>query len=156
MKKTNKILSLVMAMVLMCLSMVCVSADDIIASDEYIGVLEDVIFLNKSEEFLEVDDNVGVDEEMTPMIATRCYNYDGAKDENYAAKRGWDDSKINSAINAGAVGTSTNLANGAACTVYCYPGTSYYVVIENISRSIVQLSEFGNDDWIPDSNIVWY
>lgn len=36
MKKTNKILNLVMAMIFMCLSMVCVSAEDIAENDEYI------------------------------------------------------------------------------------------------------------------------
>lgn len=151
MKKTNIILSCVMAIILICLSVVGVYADNIVLNEEYLLETEYAEWFDDS-----LSEEGSFEEDLMPMTATRCYNYDGAKDENYAAKRGWDDTKINSAINSGAAGTSTNLANGAACTVYCYPGTRYYVVIENISRSIVQLSEFGNDDWIPDSNIVWY
>ena len=60
------------------------------------------------------------------------------------------------AIGNGVKGTSTNLANGAICSVYCYPGTRYYVVIEDVSRSIVQFSMFGDDDWMDDKNIRWY
>lgn len=43
----------------------------------------------------------------------------------------------------------------ASCSVYCYPGTNSYVVIEDSSGSLVQASQFGDAGWIPDSSIVW-
>ena len=83
------------------------------------------------------------------------YNLNGAKDSRYVQKRQWNDDMINTAINNGRRGTSVNLANGAQCTVYCYPGTNHYVVIEDISRSLIQLSKFTDPNWIPDANIIW-
>lgn len=70
--------------------------------------------------------------------------------------RGWNSDMISNAINNGKQGTSVNIANGAPCTAYCYPGTNnQYVVIENESRSIVQVSNFYDSGWIPDQRIVW-
>ena len=43
MKKTNKRLSLAMAMVLAIISVVCISADDVIVNDEYIAFCENDI-----------------------------------------------------------------------------------------------------------------
>ena len=83
------------------------------------------------------------------------FNLDGSKNENYINKRGWSTDSINKAINNGKMGSSINKANGASCSVYCYPNTKSYVVIEDESRSLVQASQFGNAEWIPDSNIVW-
>lgn len=67
MKKINKILSLIMAVLLMCLSMVCVSAEDIIGYNEYIIFHEDAI---------EIGYSIGIDEEIIPMMANGCSNYD--------------------------------------------------------------------------------
>ena len=48
------------------------------------------------------------------------------------------------------------MSNGAPCTVYSYPGTNnQYVVIENDSLSIVQVSNLNDSGWIPDLRIVW-
>jgi hypothetical protein len=88
--------------------------------------------------------------------ARPTFNLDGAKDNKYVTKRGWTTDLINTAINNGPKGTSVNMANGAQCTVYCYPGTSnQYAVIENESRNLVQLSNFNDSGWIPDSRIQW-
>ncbi len=62
---------------------------------------------------------------------------------------------IHDAIEAGAMGQSVNKTNGQHCTVYCYPNTGYYVVIETESRNVVQCSEYGNDEWVPDNSIIW-
>ena len=62
MKKTNKILSLVMAMILMCLSVVWVYAEDITIHDEYM-------------EFYEICDDVehsNGDVELSPLTAEEC------------------------------------------------------------------------------------
>ena len=90
-----------------------------------------------------------------PHIDT-SYNLNGAKNSQYISKRGWNDEMINSAIRNGPKGTSINMANDAPCTVYSYPGISnQYVIVENESRSIVQVSDFNNSSWIPDFRIVW-
>ncbi len=84
------------------------------------------------------------------------YNFDGSKNEKYMNKRGWDDAKISYAINNGKQGVSINMANQAECTAYRYPGTNnQYVVIENGTRSIVQLSDLNDPGWIPDPRIIW-
>ena len=84
------------------------------------------------------------------------FNLNDSKKQNFINKRGWDDTMINTAINNGRQGTSINMSNGKPCTVYTYPcTTNQYVVIENESRSIVQVSNFYDSGWIPDSRIVW-
>ena len=84
------------------------------------------------------------------------YNLNGAKGIDYVTNRGWNDDMINNAISNGHRGTSINLANGESCTAYRYPGTNnQYVVIENISRKLVQVSDFYDSGWIPDSRIIW-
>ena len=112
------------------------------------------------DEFIAETENVVIEHELAPMMANRCvggFNYNGDKTAEYAQKRGWDDAMIYAAIAACVRGSSINRANNnAACSVYCYPGTTYYVVIENNSRSLVQCSKYGDDAWIPDESIVWF
>lgn len=84
------------------------------------------------------------------------YNLDGDKNQKYLDKRHWDKDMIEKAINNGKKGTSINAANGKPCTVYRYPGTqNQYVVIENKTRNIVQVSDFLDQGWKPDGRIVW-
>ena len=72
-------------------------------------------------------------------------------------KRNWSDDMINLAISEGKKGSTINMANGTHCTVYTYPGKpNQYVIIETISRKLVQLSDFSDNDWIPDQRIDWY
>ena len=60
------------------------------------------------------------------------------------------------AIKNGVKGTSTNMRNNAPCSVYTYPGiNNQYVVIENGSGNIVQVSRFHDTNWVPDSRIIW-
>jgi RHS repeat-associated protein len=92
-----------------------------------------------------------------PLSNNVSYNLNGAKNSNYVSKRGWDEIKINTAISNEVQGTSINRANGKPCVVYRYPGTkNQYVVVESGTRSIVQLSNFYDEGWIPDSCIIWY
>ena len=80
----------------------------------------------------------------------------GKKNFSYMEKRKWDLKKLAEAIKNGPKGSSINRANGNLCEVYCYPGSYYYVVVENNSFRMVQLSEFGNDNWIIHDDIRWY
>ena len=93
-----------------------------------------------------------------PSLATTktpgSYNFEGAKGVDYANKRGWSHGMITEAIDAGQSGVSTNAANGALCDVYGSP--SQYVVIESVSRNLVQLSKVGDHGWIPDKHIAWF
>ena len=90
------------------------------------------------------------------VLMQNSYNLNGQKGMNYVEKRGWNNTMINSAISAGAKGSSINMYNGALCSVYCYPGMrTQYVVIERVSRNLVQLSDFKDSSWIPDSRIIW-
>ena len=86
-----------------------------------------------------------------------CSNFNtcGSKNANYIRKRGWNTSSINAAISNGKMGTSINKANNQPCSVYCYPGTNSYVVIEDSTGSLVQASQFGDSGWVPDSTIKW-
>ena len=84
------------------------------------------------------------------------YNLNGSKNSKYVTGRGWTDASITRAINQGKKGESINRANGAWCTVYCYNGIrNKYVVIENSSRALVQVSDFNDEGWIPDRSIIW-
>ena len=84
------------------------------------------------------------------------WNLNGKKNQAYLDKRGWTADMIDMAIENGPKGTSINLANGSACTVYLYPGTgNQYAVIENDSRSIVQVSDFSDSGWFPHPDIIW-
>ena len=92
-----------------------------------------------------------------PQSTSPLYTLNGAKGVDYVNKRGWTDDMINEAICFGNRGSSVNMANGASCTAYLYPGTqNQYVVIENYTRNLVQLSKFTDTGWIVDPRIVWY
>ena len=83
------------------------------------------------------------------------FNFNGRKSEAYAAKRGWTNDAINEAVSNGRIGTSINKSNFELCTVYGHPTMpGQYVVIENKSRSIVQLSNLKDPYWILDPEII--
>ena len=97
-----------------------------------------------------------VEKPTSPKSTNPSYNLDGSKDSNYVSKRGWNSDMINQAISNGKQGTSINMATNQPCTVYRYPGTdNQYVVIEDSTRSLVQVSNFNDPEWIPDSRIIW-
>ena len=87
---------------------------------------------------------------------SRQYNYNGLKNEQYVQDRGWTDEMIQYAMKAGTSGTSVNAANNNSCTAYLYPGTNnQYVVIDDTTGSIVQVSDFNDPGWIVDFRIQW-
>jgi hypothetical protein len=69
-------------------------------------------------------------------------------------KRGWATDMIDDVVNnPHTTRAATNKATGAPSTAY-YNKAGDYVVRENASGKIVQISEFGNKAWHPDSTIV--
>ena len=85
------------------------------------------------------------------------YNYNGRKTEAYVKNRGWTDEMIRYAMKNGKQGTTINVANNnAPSTAYQYPGISnQYVVIDNSTGSIVQVSDFYDSGWKVDPRIQW-
>ena len=92
-----------------------------------------------------------------PPTQTQQYNYNGRKTEAYVKKRGWTDEMIRYAIKNGEPGTTVNAANNnAPSTAYRYPGiNNQYVIIDNSTGSIVQVSDFYDSDWRVDTRIQW-
>lgn len=76
------------------------------------------------------------------------------KNDNYVKKRGWSYDQIDDAINRGVKGTSTNMATGNPCSVYLSENGSY-VIVDDVTNELVQLSKFGDPTWIPDPRIIW-
>ena len=109
------------------------------------GLLQSILELFKNS-----DESISVSEQK------QTYNYNGLKNEKYVSKRGWTDEMIQYAIKNGQQGSSINMANNSSCTVYKYPGTSnQYVVIDDSTGSIVQVSNFSDSGWIVDPRIQW-
>ena len=69
--------------------------------------------------------------------------------------RGWNEQRVRSTVDHSyTTRNSTNLATGNPATVY-YNQNGAYVIIDNITKSVVQVSDNINPStWIPDSNIV--
>ncbi len=83
------------------------------------------------------------------------YNFNGNHNEWYMQSHGWTHDTIREAIGNGRIGSATNKANGNAATVYGHPEfAGHYVVIDNVTRSIVQLSNLKYSVWYADSTIV--
>ncbi len=83
------------------------------------------------------------------------YNFNGRKTQSYAEKRLWTDSTIKSALSNGPKGVSVNKGNGnSSCIVYLHPTMpDYYIVIENSSRTVVQVSDLTISNWKLDPEI---
>jgi hypothetical protein len=83
------------------------------------------------------------------------YNFNGNHNESYMQSHGWSHDTIREAIGNGRIGGATNKANGNPATVYGHPEfAGHYVVIDNVTRSVVQLSNLKYQIWYPDSTIV--
>ena len=77
-----------------------------------------------------------------------------SKLNNQMKKRGWTKELIQETIdNSYTTRESTNLATGNKATVY-YNQDGSYVIIDNITKEIVQISDKFDLDWIPDPNII--
>ena len=84
-----------------------------------------------------------------------AYNLNGGKDDKYLHKRGWTDQRLRHVIHNGRQGVSTT-KSGELCTAYGVPGLdNQYVVINNSTRSVVQVSNLYDSGWIVDDKIKW-
>ena len=68
--------------------------------------------------------------------------------------RGWDQAKIDKALSGGAIGRASNRATGNPASVY--GSRQEYVVVDNVTGDIVQLSKRGDPGWIPDPSIIFF
>mgnify|MGYP001011239774 FL=1 len=70
---------------------------------------------------------------------------------NQMSKRGWTETSVNDTVNnAFTTRTSTNLANNNPATAYFNKDGSY-VVVDNVTKEVVQVSNRLDPKWIPDS-----
>ena len=89
--------------------------------------------------------------------AGQTFNFDGQKSEDYANKRGWTSGAIKGAVQNGQTGSSVNRANGNTCAVYSHPSSvNQYVVIDNVTLSVVQVSNLHDAGWKTDTAIIWF
>lgn len=78
----------------------------------------------------------------------------GNKPESYIPRRKWTwESMKFTTENYYTTRSAVNKANGNPATAY-YNKSGDYVVVDDITGDLVQLSEYGNIGWIPDSTIV--
>ncbi len=76
------------------------------------------------------------------------------KIESQMSKRGWNVELIDSTIqNPYTIRDAINKATGNPATAY-YTVTGDYVVVDNLTGDIVQISKYGDTGWIPDNTII--
>jgi len=84
--------------------------------------------------------------------ARSSFNY-GKKIQQQAGRRGWSDSMIDDTISQPhATSAATNKATGGSATAY-FRNDGSYVVRDNASGTIIQVSDRMDPTWIPDSTI---
>ena len=77
----------------------------------------------------------------------------GSKTEAYITKRGWTWDSMIAVVNKPYITSeATNKLTGNAATAY-YTKVGDYVVVDNITGDLVQVSKFGDTGWIPDATI---
>ena len=70
------------------------------------------------------------------------------------SKRGWTETSVKDTVNnAFTTRGSKNLANNSPATAYFNKDGSY-VVVDNVTKEVVQISNRLDPKWIPDSNII--
>jgi protein-disulfide isomerase len=68
-------------------------------------------------------------------------------------KRGWTQEQIDSLVNNPyTTRPATNKASGNPATAYFGPD-GRYVVVDDLTDDVIQISEVGNPGWVPDSVI---
>jgi hypothetical protein len=73
---------------------------------------------------------------------------------NQMGKRGWDANAINNVVtNSNIIREATNKATGNPATAYFTPDGAY-VVVDNITKVVIQISNRFDPNWIPDPTIV--
>jgi hypothetical protein len=73
---------------------------------------------------------------------------------NQLSQRGWSNDTIEELVsNPYIKRTSTNRATGNSATVY-YRKDGHYIIRDDITGDLVQMSNTNAQKWIPDSNII--
>ncbi|WP_339061077.1 colicin E5-related ribonuclease [Tepidibacillus marianensis] len=73
---------------------------------------------------------------------------------NQMSKRGWSETTVRDTVdNAFTTRSSTNLANNNPATAYFNKDGSY-VVVDNVRKEVVQISDKFDLNWKPDPNII--
>jgi len=76
------------------------------------------------------------------------------KIQRQMGRRGWSSQDIDETINSPfTTRSSTNLETGNSATAY-YRADGSYVVRDDVTQDIIQVSDRNNPNWIPDRNIV--
>jgi RHS repeat-associated protein len=74
---------------------------------------------------------------------------------NQMAGRGWTTDSIKNVINtATKIYQSTNMANENPSTCY-YISNNCYVIVDNITKTVIQISNRLDPNWVPDSRIIF-
>ena len=70
--------------------------------------------------------------------------------------RGWTEQQIRETVASPAIGTSTDNTEGRADPATVYGSRSGgYVVVNDRTRRVIQISDRTDAGWLPDSRIVW-
>lgn|GEM_PF-1782805 len=81
------------------------------------------------------------------------FEFTDKKHANKAIERGWNEKSIeNAKQNPIKVGESINRNTGNKSTVY-FVDDNQYIVIDNVTNTIVQTSDLNDKDWKVDSGI---
>ncbi|NLG90222.1 MAG: hypothetical protein GX494_13660, partial [Clostridiaceae bacterium] len=77
----------------------------------------------------------------------------GNKTEQYVTKRGWTWDSMDDVVKKPyTTREAINKATGNPATAY-YNKAGDYVVVDNVTGELVQVSKFGDTGWIPDATI---
>ncbi|MFS8371708.1 colicin E5-related ribonuclease [Acetobacter indonesiensis] len=107
------------------------------------------------------------EDEQTPLRNDVVNNKNGfsidGKIREQMAGRGWTDAGIEKIIEKGPTGTSTDKRSASKApdgvprddTATVYGNKSGYIVINDRTGEVVQLSDKNDKSWIPDGRIKW-
>ena len=97
---------------------------------------------------------VQVGEVLIEEGASSIFSYITPKIAAQMARRGWSEELIHSVVNSPfAVRTAVNRATGHAATAF-FTKEGFYVVKDNITNEVIQISNRLDPGWIPDAAIV--
>lgn len=72
------------------------------------------------------------------------------------AIRGWTEQEVRDAVAEGPIGISTDNTDSKSDTATVYGSRQGgYVVVNDVTRRVIQISDRNDPGWVPDSRIVW-
>jgi filamentous hemagglutinin len=81
--------------------------------------------------------------------------YIDAKISAQLAVRGWTEQEVRNTILSPPAGTSTDNTGGRTDTATVYGSKTGYVVINDATNHVTQISDKNDPGWVPDRRIVW-